>query len=137
QAEGAHLTHLRLGSSRPVLRGDDQELAAREAENAFDAWSAALESLVQRWVRTRGSSSPMGAGRILGPVPFGADGSERGIEGITLPDGAVGCCGGYPCATRADLERAWPAAMPLTPRATVPATRRSGIGDRNRSSRQP
>ena len=52
QAHGAQISHLRVSGARPVLRPehDDPETPADAPESDLDAWQAATEALLTRWL---------------------------------------------------------------------------------------
>jgi hypothetical protein len=49
-ARDVEVASLRIDGPRPVLAGADMEPSVFEADDAFDAWAAALERLLQNWV---------------------------------------------------------------------------------------
>jgi hypothetical protein len=50
EARDVEVASLRIDGPRPVLAGADAEPSIFEADDAFDAWTAALERLLQYWV---------------------------------------------------------------------------------------
>ncbi len=50
EARDVEVRRLRIDGPRPALLGADPEEAGRETDDAFDAWAATLEQLLQCWV---------------------------------------------------------------------------------------